>query len=327
MLTSKNCVLRSIISSGVLLGVCGASLFVTQVAAADGARPSPLEGYKFPEKVTAFEVQGQAKQVFVMGESGQSWNVDSSGVTLGKTFKVDPMCNLKSQWPNFLNLGMTFNGIFFVGMGQVCFKDDVSLSIKKVADFKISNLDFSISYLGELDNSSLFVLNGKGPNPAAEDGYLNLINVSKSDYLTTSRALLTDVFGYSGGMRSNAAESKLYVTYSYGDAEANPDSLPKNELYEVKISELLDLASKNLSAPFSSVAKQKIAEIKGLTFSLSENDTSFVYQNFDTGGLGFSVQKSDATKTNLSTSCEVIVGWGAQWLSKCNGEVLTLAAP
>ena len=286
-----------------------------------GVAENPLKlsdsTFVFPSKVTAFEDQSQSSSLFFLGEKGESWRTTDSAdgpvTNAGPSFAIDSDCGLGSQNTSFTDAGMTLASPFFVGLGKVCLKDEGNKTIRKVADFKLPEDSFSVTYLAKTETDVFFVLNNKPFRTLDEDGQISVIKVSLADSSAVLRPVLSKVPGYSGAMRSDG--TSLFVASSYSDASGNS----VNDIFAVDSSLLLSLFEKSATQEFLTSVKLQNEAVEGLSLFLLNNQDSLLFLNSYDPYESFTLTKAGSVRSVIDTACTPVSGWKTNWAVLCEG--------
>lgn len=273
------------------------------------------EVVKFNRIVTALTDYSTTDRVMLISQSGQvSW-LKQLKIESERTYKMTNLaCLPKSQ--NTVDMGGSAKGMtlaypFLVGTNQVCYIDEANNSIRLLTlfDKKLIADTFSVSYAGEDENSSYFLMNAR-QFPDAAEGYMLLVSIHKITLAVSVRKFITSVPGFSAAMLSNGAT--LWVT----------SWLEKNDVYKISISQLISQIQKNNLVSFASLAVKSFGGFEGTSSFMVKNDLGFMY--FNQGAESYVIEPQKSIKSIFKLACEPIMGIKNQWLQLCDGNRIEL---
>ena len=147
---------------------------------------------------------------------------------------------------------------------------------------------------------------------------MNVKIESKDGAMTVINPLLTNVWGFSGGMAHDQAAGKFYYTEADGQGG--------NALYEFNSSEIWDLIIKEENTHFDFLARP-VCSFDGLSMKLFLHDDYFVYYNaYDGEDSGsFTIDRANFEKESfeLAEGCVLQGVTDKQFHVDCEGEEKT----
>ena len=296
----------------LIVGVVGLCTFILNVNSFAVLSANATELVRLDQKVNAFINFGVNDSVFLISEKGNSFWLNSLKNSAGKTYNIDPACNISTQNTVAMDAGeggMVLAYPYFVGIGKLCQIDELTNRIRLVSSFsnQLPQNPFSLSFAGSDDTSLYFILNGR-PYPNGNAGYISALVVNKATSKVVVKNLLTDVPGFSAAMIYD--NDQLWIT----------SWLNTNDIYKISSSKLLAMIKASAVSKFSDIAAKAVGGFEGMSSFAFKNQTGFLFYN--AGFDSYSVSLANGNSTPATLSCEPIAPAKTQWLFLCDGNRL-----
>lgn len=267
---------------------------------------------KLDRQVFAFADYAAQSSILLISPDGLTdWYTNSRAVK-GPAFKVaDRDCTPLSQ--NTLSMdaagGMTLAYPFLVGVDRVCYFDESTKTLRLLGRFsdQLPNNSFSAVYAGSDQSSVHFLVNGR-VFPQMKTGYLFLVSVHKKTLMISTREIVNEVPGYSGGMFYE--NQNIWISTYPG------------RIFKIVTADLQSLISSGAKTTFSQIAAETVKGFEGLNgYMLASHELFYFYNRDD---QSYTVNRQTRERKVVSTPCEPVAAQGARWLMLCSANSLEL---